>query len=112
MPTINWYPGHIAKAERKLKELAGLVDVAIIIIDSRIPLSSYYDNLEDLIGEMPQLLLLNKADLADPACTSLWKEAFESFDKTALIWIRFLNRKFLFKSENLIFFNILYCNQH
>lgn len=85
MPTINWYPGHIAKAERKLKELVNLVDVAIILIDARIPYSSYYEDIENIIGEKPQLLLLNKADLADPALTDLWKESFESKNHNILV---------------------------
>ena len=85
MPTINWYPGHIAKAERKLKELANLTDVAIVIIDARIPYSSYYDDLESLIGSTPRLLLLNKSDLADPTYTTQWKEAYESQNETVLI---------------------------
>lgn len=85
MPTINWYPGHIAKAERKLKELAKLVDVVITIIDARIPLSSFYEDIESLVDDKPQLLLLNKADLADPVLTNLWKESFESNNHNVLI---------------------------
>lgn len=85
MPTINWYPGHIAKAERKLKELSNLVDVTVVLIDSRIPYSSYYDGITNLIGETPQLLLLNKTDLADPVMTNLWKESFESLNQTVLM---------------------------
>lgn len=79
MPTINWYPGHIAKAERKLKELAALVDVVVVVIDARIPQSSFYANIEKLVGDKPQLMLLNKSDLADPAYTSKWKSAYESY---------------------------------
>lgn len=61
---IHWYPGHIAKAERKLKEQINLVDVVIEVLDARIPLSSCYKNIESLLGEKPRLILLNKADLA------------------------------------------------
>lgn len=85
MPTINWYPGHIAKAERRLKELASLVDVVIMLIDARIPHSSYYDDIESLIGDKPRLLLINKADLAEPEITDLWKESFESKNETVLV---------------------------
>lgn len=85
MPIINWYPGHIAKAERKLKELANLVDIVIVLVDARIPLSSHYKDIKNLIGDVPQLLLLNKADLADPNLTSLWKESYESQNYTVLI---------------------------
>ena len=62
---IHWYPGHIAKAERKLKEQLSLVDAVIEVIDARLPLSSSYDNITGLLGEKPRLILLNKADLAD-----------------------------------------------
>jgi ribosome biogenesis GTPase A len=85
MSIINWYPGHIAKAERKLRELANLVDVAIVLLDARIPCSSYYKDITGIIGEMPQLLLLNKADLADPAVTDLWKQVFEEQNHNIII---------------------------
>ena len=62
---IHWYPGHIAKAERQLKEKLNLVDVVIEVRDARLPLSSSYTNIEKLLGEKPRLLLLNKADLVD-----------------------------------------------
>ncbi len=62
---IHWYPGHIAKAERKLKEQLSLVDAVIEVIDARLPFSSSYNNIARLIGEKPRLILLNKADLTD-----------------------------------------------
>lgn len=62
---IHWYPGHIAKAERQLREKLCLVDVVIEVRDSRIPLSSSYGDIKKLLGEKPRLLLLNKADLVD-----------------------------------------------
>ena len=62
---IHWYPGHIAKAERKLKEQVSLVDVVIEVLDARIPFSSQYTNIESLLGEKPRLILLNKADLTN-----------------------------------------------
>lgn len=62
---IHWYPGHIAKAEKKLKEQLSLVDAVIEVIDARLPLSSSYDNITGLLGDKPRLLLLNKADLVN-----------------------------------------------
>ncbi len=64
---IHWYPGHIAKAEKKLKEQLSLVDAVIEVIDARLPLSSSYDNITGLLGDKPRLLLLNKADLVNSA---------------------------------------------
>ncbi|MDD3150820.1 MAG: ribosome biogenesis GTPase YlqF [Candidatus Gastranaerophilales bacterium] len=74
MPDIQWYPGHIAKAEKKLKELTNAVDVVIEVIDARLPLSSRYQNVEKLIGNKPRLLVLNKSDLGDPYYISKWVE--------------------------------------
>ncbi len=71
---IHWYPGHIAKAERQLKEKLNLVDVIIEVRDARIPLSSSYTNIEKLLGDKPRLLLLNKADLVDKGELAKWCE--------------------------------------
>ena len=71
---IHWYPGHIAKAERQLKEKLNLVDVIIEVRDARLPLSSSYDNIEKLLGDKPRLLLLNKADLVDKDELAKWCE--------------------------------------
>lgn len=71
---IHWYPGHIAKAERQLKEKLNLVDVIIEVRDSRIPLSSSYSNIEKLLGNKPRLLLLNKADLVNRDELKKWVE--------------------------------------
>ncbi len=62
---IHWYPGHIAKAERQLKEKLNLCDVVIEVLDARIPFSSMYNNIESLLGGKPRLILLNKSDLTD-----------------------------------------------
>lgn len=75
---IHWYPGHIAKAERKLKEQINLVDVVIEVLDARIPLSSCYDNIENLLGEKPRLILLNKADLVNENELKNWIEILET----------------------------------
>ena len=69
---IHWYPGHIAKAERQLKEKLNLVDVVIEVRDARIPLSSSYTNIKKLLGEKPRLLLLNKADLVEKEELKNW----------------------------------------
>jgi len=71
---IHWYPGHIAKAERQLKEKLNLVDVVIEVRDARLPLSSSYSNIEKLLGDKPRLLLLNKADLVDKNELAKWCE--------------------------------------
>lgn len=74
MSHIHWYPGHIAKAERKLKEQINLVDVVIEILDARIPESSIYPEIEKLVGTKPRLILLNKIDLTDFELSKKWQK--------------------------------------
>ena len=69
---IHWYPGHIAKAERALKEKLNLVDVVIEVLDARIPISSSYNDIKKLLGDKPRLLLLNKSDLVDKEELKRW----------------------------------------
>ncbi len=69
---IHWYPGHIAKAEKKLKEQLSLVDAVIEVLDARLPYSSSYENITRLLGEKPRLILLNKADLTDKNELKKW----------------------------------------
>ena len=94
---IHWYPGHIAKAERKLKEQIGLVDVVIEVLDARIPLSSRYDNIEKLLGEKPRLILLNKADLTDEFELKSWIKIIEEQTKCPVLTTDAKNSKDLNK---------------
>ena len=73
MEHIHWYPGHIAKAEKKLKEQVKIVDVVIEVLDARIPLSSMYPDIEKLLRDKPRLILLNKSDLANFEQTKKWQ---------------------------------------
>lgn len=82
---IHWYPGHIAKAERQLKEKLNLVDVVIEVRDARIPLSSSYTNIEKLLGDKPRLLLLNKADLVDKEELKSWIKYLKDTTKCPII---------------------------
>ena len=63
---IHWFPGHMAKTYRIIKEKISLVDVVIGVLDSRAPLSSLNRSIREVIGNKPLLLVLNKCDLADP----------------------------------------------
>jgi len=69
---IQWYPGHIAKAERQLKEQLKLVDVVVEVLDARIPQSSRYDTADTLFNGKPRVILLNKSDLVDNSELSKW----------------------------------------
>ncbi len=75
--SINWYPGHIAKAERKLKDQVKLVDVVFEVLDARIPNSSTYENIDKLLVNKPILIILNKSDVSDPNSNSKWIKYLE-----------------------------------
>lgn len=74
---IHWYPGHIAKAERALKEKLNLVDVILEVLDARIPKSSSYGDTKTLFKDKPRIILLNKCDLADTEESPKWKKLIE-----------------------------------
>lgn len=74
---INWFPGHMAKTRRKIKESLSLVDGVVELRDARIPLSSTNPELNDLIENKPKLILLNKCDLADEKATARWIEYYK-----------------------------------
>lgn len=75
--TIQWFPGHMAKARREVTEKLKLVDIVFELIDARLPLSSRNPMIDDVIHQKPRLLILNKADLADPSETTKWIKYFE-----------------------------------
>lgn len=85
MEHIHWYPGHIAKAEKKLKEQVNIVDVIIEVLDARIPFSSSYPEIEKLIKDRPRLILLNKSDLADQEQTQIWTKIIKERTKCPVL---------------------------
>lgn len=75
---IQWFPGHMAKTRRKLKESLSLVDMVIEVIDARIPQSSRNPEIDTLVGSKPRLIIMNKADIADEAATKRWVAHFQA----------------------------------
>ena len=75
--TIQWFPGHMAKARREVTEKLKLVDIVFELIDARLPLSSRNPMIDEVIHQKPRLLILNKADLADQAETAKWIQYFK-----------------------------------
>lgn len=75
---IQWYPGHMNKLKQTLKQVLPLVDVVLEIADSRAPLSTRNPMIKDLLGKKPHLLLLNKAELADPKLLRNWQHYFKT----------------------------------
>ena len=75
---IQWFPGHMTKAQRMIEENLAMVDAVCEILDARIPYSSRNPDIDRLAGDKPRLVILNRADLADPQMTARWRKYFES----------------------------------
>ena len=75
---IQWFPGHMTKAQRMIEENLKLVDAVCEILDARIPRSSRNPDIDRLAGDKPRLVILNRIDLADPNVTGRWKQYFEA----------------------------------
>ena len=81
---IQWFPGHMAKTRRLIKECLPLVDIVIEILDARIPLSSENPEIAALIGNKPRLTVLSKASLADPNATNVWKNYYSANNRNCI----------------------------
>ena len=84
LPQLQWFPGHMKKAQRLIEENLKLVDIVIELLDARIPQSSQNPMLKDIINDKPRLIALNKADLADKKSTQQWINQFESEELKAI----------------------------
>ncbi|MGJ8693371.1 MAG: ribosome biogenesis GTPase YlqF [Thalassotalea sp.] len=75
---INWFPGHMHKAQREIKEILPQIDVVIEVCDARLPFSSENPMITEIRGDKPLIKILNKADLADSKLTEVWLAYLES----------------------------------
>ena len=75
---VQWFPGHMAKTRRLIKESLNLVDGVVEIVDARIPQSSRNPELDDIIKNKPRIILLNKCDVANQTATSIWLKFFKN----------------------------------
>jgi len=75
---INWFPGHMHKAQKEIKEILPQIDVVIEVCDARLPFSSENPMITEIRGDKPLIKILNKSDLADASKTKVWLEYFES----------------------------------
>ncbi|MBP2001143.1 ribosome biogenesis GTPase A [Paenibacillus shirakamiensis] len=75
--TIQWFPGHMTRARRQIQDKLKLIDVAIELLDARLPLSSRNPMIDEILLNKPRLIVLNKSDLADPAVTKEWMDYFK-----------------------------------
>lgn len=76
MKVIQWFPGHMAKARRQVTEKLKLIDVVFELVDARIPISSRNPMMDEIVNQKPRVVILNKADLADPFITSRWQQYY------------------------------------
>ncbi len=74
---LQWFPGHMTKAQRMIEKDMKLVDAVCEVVDARIPVSSRNPDIERLSAGKPRLIVFNRADQADPAVTALWREHFK-----------------------------------
>ncbi len=77
-PPIQWYPGHIAKAERQLKEQLKRVDVVLEVLDARIPFASHHPQVADWIGSKPRVFVINRVDMIPETVRQQWLSWFQS----------------------------------
>lgn len=82
--TIQWFPGHMAKAIRQFEENLSLVDVVFEVIDARIPLTSQNPEIRRISADKPHLYIMTKRDLADPQLTSAWLQYFAEHNQPAI----------------------------
>ena len=82
--TVQWFPGHMAKTRRLIKESLPFVDLVTEVVDARAPLSSSNPELGAMIGQKPRVVLLNKCDMADESATARWLAAYRSRGIAAL----------------------------
>ena len=78
--SINWYPGHMAKTKKQIKEIINLVDVVVHVIDARIPYSSFVNDIDSFIFGKPQIIFMSKYDLCDKRETDKWVNYYKNKD--------------------------------
>ena len=75
--SINWYPGHMAKTKRLIKEKYDLIDVVYEVIDARMPKSSKIKDIDEMLKDKPRILIMTKKDLCDISVTKRWIKYYE-----------------------------------
>ena len=89
--SINWYPGHMAKTKRLIKEKYDLIDIVYEIIDARMPKSSKIKDIDELLKNKPRILIMTKKDLCDMDVTLKWKKYYENKGYTVILVDNTLN---------------------
>ena len=102
--SINWYPGHMAKARREMKENINLIDVVYEVVDARIPISSKIVDIDDIVKNKPRILIMTKYDMCDQKQTDLIVEFYKSkgIEVITVDLIKNLNVSKIIEKTNLI----------
>ena len=74
---LNWYPGHMAKTKRLIKERINEIDIVYELVDARIPYSSKIKDLDEVIKNKKRILIMTKKDLCDMSITLKWQEEYK-----------------------------------
>lgn len=82
---INWYPGHMAKTRRLIKEKYDMIDIVYEVVDARIPFSSKIKDIYDIIGKKPKIIIMTKKDLCDIKKTKEWISYYENLGNHVLL---------------------------
>lgn len=82
---INWYPGHMAKTKRELKERINLIDIIYEVIDARMPASSKMKGIDDILRDKPRIIVMTKKDLCDISVTEKWVKYYESLGNIVIL---------------------------
>ncbi len=82
---VQWFPGHMTKTRRMMEEDIKLIDLVIEVVDARLPVSSRNPSIDEIVGDKPRLLLLNKSDIADSNITSKWEQYFKAKGINAMV---------------------------
>ena len=83
--SINWYPGHMAKTKRLIKENLKYIDIIYEVVDSRMPKSSKIIDIDEYTGDKPRLMIMTKADLCDKEETNKWVKYYENKGYTVVL---------------------------
>ncbi len=99
---INWYPGHMAKARRELKETMPLIDIVYEVIDARMPISSKVADIDDIIKDKPKILVVSKYDMCDKKETDRLLENYKDYVIVKCDLINGNTNELISKTKNII----------
>jgi len=89
---INWYPGHMKKTKESIRKSLTLVDLVYEVVDARVPRSSRNPEVDNILGDKPRLIIMNKSDLSNESDNKIWQSYFEEMGISSIIVDSITNR--------------------